>query len=51
MPTCSWCGSEDLFAIGVLGSRAHFRCRACAADCSCPVSDLDEEVREAVTSL
>jgi hypothetical protein len=31
---CPWCGASPLRILGVLGNRAHFRCRYCGADCS-----------------
>ena len=35
--TCSACGGE-LVALGALGNRAHFRCRACGLDSSVEVT-------------
>ena len=46
---CELCQGE-LMLLGVLGNKAHFRCRHCGAVCSQEITEMEPETVEVVHS-
>lgn len=43
MDQCDYCGSFNLTLLGVLGSTAHIRCKACGMNTNVPADELEIE--------